>query len=54
MKKSKTINIRITESQFENLMDTVTRTEKSKSLIIQELLDKPHQSKIKPRQNDKR
>jgi hypothetical protein len=40
MKKSKTINIRITESQFENLMETVIKTEKTKSTIIQELLDK--------------
>jgi hypothetical protein len=40
MKKDKTINIRINKFQFENLMDTVTKTDKSKSKIIQELLEK--------------
>ena len=46
MKKSKTINIRITESQFQNLMETVIKTEKSKSTIIQELLNKPNLHKM--------
>ncbi len=39
MKKLKTINVRINRTQFEKLMETVVKTEKSKSTIIQEFLD---------------
>ena len=39
MIKSKTINIRISQFQFDKLMEIVVKTEKSKSVIIQELLD---------------
>ncbi len=46
MKKSKTINLRVTTSQFDNLMETVIKTEKSKSKIIQELLDKLNINKM--------
>ncbi len=39
MIKSKTINIRISQFQFDKLMEIVVKTEKSKSAIIQELLE---------------
>jgi hypothetical protein len=39
MKKIKTINVRVNRTQFEKLMNTVIKREKSKSAIIQELLD---------------
>jgi hypothetical protein len=39
MIKSKTINIRITQFQYDKLLETVVKTEKSKSAIIQELLE---------------
>lgn len=39
MIKSKKINIRITESQFQNLMEVVVKTEKSQSKVIRDLIE---------------
>ncbi len=39
MIKSRKINLRITENQFQNLMEVVVKTEKSQSKVIRDLLE---------------
>lgn len=39
MIKSRKINLRITENQFQNLMEVVVKTEKSQSKVIRDLIE---------------
>ncbi len=55
MTKSRKINIRITEKQFQNLMEVVVKNEQSQSKVIRDLIEgmvKRHNSPKKYLRND--